>query len=579
MPDGLVDYVAETFSCCLSEGVFPCLWKRSRLVLIPKSKSNSSGGITKARPICLLNDIGKLLERIIMARLLAFMEDTPSADLSDRQYGFKRGRSTTDALDFVVSTIYRGTKKSHFTIAVGLNVKNVFNSVSWPAIRHMLSRKGFPLYLWKIIDHYLYERVVFIITVPIIDGTLTKRAISCGVPQGSVLGRLLWNLTFNFILEKRHEAEERVICYADDTIVLATGATAEARSRVNDQVSVIGRRIEALGLQLAEEKTEAVLFYGGVKLDISSVIRVGRTCVSMRRSMRYSGTILDSKMTFLPHFKYVRDKVDSVTHVLSRLMPNLRSPNEKKRRLYASVIEFIVLYGVPIWGQTLLELRVTLKIVRNIQRPVANRVCSAYRTVSRDVVMLLSRQPPYELVAAERKRIYDRCADLRKTTNWSEDDIKRIKAEEKLVLQREWIEMYSRRDVAGIRTRDAIIPNVGAWMRGWGEIAFHITQLLTGHGYFGTYLHRIGKESDPSCKHCSDGCDSSEHTLEWCPAWGVPRADLCEVVGEDLSLVNIVRKICEDRAAWTAFSKFASTVMICKEDAERARQAAAVESP
>lgn len=146
-------------------------------------------------------------------------------------------------------------------------------------------------------------------------------------------------------------------------------------------------------------------------------------------------------------------------------------------------------------------------------------------------------------------------------------------------MQNAWIEMYNRRDVAGIRMRDVIIPNIEAWIRGWRGITFHLTQLLTGHGCFGTYLYRIGKESDPSCKHCSNECDSPGHTLEQCLAWGVLRADLCEVIGDDLflSLVSIVRKICEERVAWTAFSKFATAVMICKEEAERVRQAEAVE--
>jgi len=103
------------------------------------------------------------------------------ADLSDRQYGFRKGRSTTDALKFVASTIYRGTNKEYFVIAVGLDVRNAFNSVPWTSIRHMLNRKGFPLYLRSIIDHYLYERVVGFLTC---NGTLAKRAISAGFHRG-----------------------------------------------------------------------------------------------------------------------------------------------------------------------------------------------------------------------------------------------------------------------------------------------------------------------------------------------------------------------------------------------------------
>lgn len=60
-------------------------------------------------------------------------------------------------------------------------------------------------------------------------------------------------------------------------------------------------------------------------------------------------------------------------------MPNLRGPSEKKRRLYASVVESVALYGAPVWAEALLESREAIRIMRGIQRPVVNRVCSAYR--------------------------------------------------------------------------------------------------------------------------------------------------------------------------------------------------------
>lgn len=181
----------------------------------------------------------------------------------------------------------------------------------------------------------------------------------------------------------------------------------------------------------------------------------------MSKQMKYLGVILDPKLTFFQHFIYIRDKVAGVTQALTRIMPNLRGPGEKKRRLYVAIIESIVMYGAPVWGRALMKSKPALRLIGRLQRPVANRVCVAYRTVSRDAAMLLARQPPYELVAEERLRVYERCAELRSQDNWSMEDINRIKKEERLEMQREWIGRYDRRDVAGVRTRDAIIPNVG----------------------------------------------------------------------------------------------------------------------
>lgn len=83
-------------------------------MLIPKRKNSAAGGIIRARPICLLDNIGKLIERIIADRLLQHMEDMPATDLSDRQFSFRRGRSTVDALNFVVDTIRRKSDYSEF---------------------------------------------------------------------------------------------------------------------------------------------------------------------------------------------------------------------------------------------------------------------------------------------------------------------------------------------------------------------------------------------------------------------------------------------------------------------------------
>jgi len=275
--------------------------------------------------------------------------------------------------------------------------------------------------------------------------------------------------------------------------------------------------------------------------------------------------------------KYTRDKVADVTRALSGLMPNLRGPSERKRKLYAAIVGSVAIYGAPIWADALLESREALRIVRAIQRPIAIRVCAGYRTVSREAALLLARDPPFELVAEERARIYERCMRFRDRNEGPPlDEIKAIRLEERTAMQRRWIAMYDSRDVAGVRTRDAILPHIDEWMvRGWGGISFHMTQLLTGHGCFGKYLYRIGKEESPSCWHCSGECDSSEHTLEWCPAWGVQRAEMREaiLIGPEISLPTLVGRICTDKTAWAAFVRFASRVMTAKEDAERVRRA------
>lgn len=132
--------LARLFSMCLRDGVFPQVWKVAALVLIPKKIEVNV--VVSARPICLLNDVAKILERVILDRMLAHMDAEPRSRLSARQFGFREGLSTVDALQWVVEHVRRCFDRGHFAIAVGLDIANAFNSLPWRAIRWALERKG-----------------------------------------------------------------------------------------------------------------------------------------------------------------------------------------------------------------------------------------------------------------------------------------------------------------------------------------------------------------------------------------------------------------------------------------------------
>lgn len=114
---------------------------------------------------------------------------------------------------------------------------------------------------------------------------------------------------------------------------------------------VIGR-IRELGLMVFPQKTEAVLFHGRTKPNRPVKIMVEGETITATDCMKYLGIMLDSRLNFREHFKYVT-KTTKVVRALSRLMPNLRGPGEHKRRLYANVVMSILTYGAPVWSDAL----------------------------------------------------------------------------------------------------------------------------------------------------------------------------------------------------------------------------------
>ena len=128
----------EILDRCLREGVIPGCWKRSKLILIPKP-GKEGDTITAYRPICLLSVAGKLLERIVMGRIL---EDLESAgpNIHQHQYGFRSGRSTVDAVSRVKGIAEGAVKRGGIALAVSVDIANAFNTLPWRAIEEGLER-------------------------------------------------------------------------------------------------------------------------------------------------------------------------------------------------------------------------------------------------------------------------------------------------------------------------------------------------------------------------------------------------------------------------------------------------------
>lgn len=103
--------------------------------------------------------------------------------------------------------------------------------------------------------------------------------------------------------------------------------------------------------------------------------------------MKYFGIQVDNRWTFSDHFRLVESKVNKVLRALNKLMSNLRGPDERRRRLYGSVVLSIILYGAPIWDDAVKSSRLLGKLV-SLQRSLAQGIISSYRTVSGDAACL-----------------------------------------------------------------------------------------------------------------------------------------------------------------------------------------------
>lgn len=223
---------------------------------------------------------------------------------------------------------------------------------------------------------------------------------------------------------------------------------------------------------------------------------------------------------------------------LSRIMPSNSAISSSKRRLLASVAISVLRYGGPAWASVQITKRNQARLNRT-HRLISMRVASAYRTISLEAVRIIAGLIPIGIVLEEDAECYRR----RGTSNIR----KIVRADSLRKWQQEWD------TTANGRWTHRLIPNVSTWIeRKHGEINFHLTQFLSGHGCYKKYLHRFGHARSPFCPECSDIEETPEHVMFECPRFRLERSEMIAVSGEDVSADNVIDRMCKNEDTWNA---------------------------
>jgi endonuclease/exonuclease/phosphatase family metal-dependent hydrolase len=526
---------------------FPTEWKKARLVLLLK-EGKPEGLPSSYRPLSLLNVVGKLYEQLITARLRDELE--AGHHLSERQFGFRKGKSTLDAVRMVVDLVDEAAEGSRrnrkIPAVVTLDVRNAFNCASWKYILRRLHEMRISNYLIRTIQVYFENRSLMVEA----EGVVLEKELTSGVPQGSVLGPTLWNVFYDEVLGLPLPEDCTTVAYADDLALVAVAKTeAELMHKVNVALEEVRSWLQEHGLQLAEEKTEAIIMAGRRQLAPIS-FRVGASRIRPTNKIKYLGVWLDHRRSFVPHVVEAASKADRTATSLTIMMSNVGGPRQGRRQMLAAVVGSVMLYAAPIWAKAMRINRARDRLQR-VQRRMALRVCCAYRTVGAQKAGVLARLPPIELVVEDRLRRY---MGMDKEDSWLE-------------LVAEWDGKWRQQD--GWTQR--LIPDLRQWInRSHGMVTYWTTQFFTGHGIFVKYLHKIGKSATPVCWYCPEE-DTPEHTVFSCVRWEEGRRRCWTAVGAQTP-DTIVNKMCASEAEWNIVEEFISSTMKQKQADEQQRR-------
>lgn len=563
-PDGVPDMVVKAvilrktaevinvLNNCLRSGCFPRRWKEARLVLIRKPGKPTEVP-SSYRPLCMVNTIGKLLERIVKRRLETHLTRN-AEEISDNHFGFRKGRSTIDAIEKVLDIVNRNEAKPwrrrELCALVSIDVANAFNTVPWDKIGDALIRKNTPTYLVRLLRDYFRERLL--------QTDAGDKEVSCGVPQGSVIGPTLWNIFYDDLLQQRLPEGIEIIVFADDIAMVGIAKDTDSLEvAMNSALSMVSEWIATNGLRISPSKTVAMTLTSKRRYRRPQFVLLEET-LELKEHIKYLEVELNSKLGFKKHIKMVWAKALKISAALTRLMPNIGGPSPTIRKLLTSVANSQLLYAAPVWQSTT-KFRNHRQLLLGPQRTMALRVASAYRTVSTAAFMVVAGVVPVHLMARSRTQ-------LRRLQKNHPENARQIV--DNLVWrwwQQEWEELTD----TGQWTK-RLIPDVCFWItRTHGTTNYHMTQFLTGHGCFQSYLlPRSTRVESPECLSCGDPEDDAEHTFFRCGRWARKLTEHEAAVGEDVTPQTIIPIMLNSREKWAAVERYIKKILITKEEEE-----------
>ena len=188
--DGLIGPLMHIFDLSLKNGVFPDKLKIARVT--PIFKSGDKEFVSNYRPISVLSCFSKILERIMYNRLYSFL--ISNHILYTKQFGFQKDHSTEHAILQLTNQILQSFDRDEFTIGIFIDLSKAFDTVDHTILLKKLAYYGVKNNNLKWFKSYLFKRKQFISTD---QGNTEMEIITCGVPQGSILGPLLFLIFVN----------------------------------------------------------------------------------------------------------------------------------------------------------------------------------------------------------------------------------------------------------------------------------------------------------------------------------------------------------------------------------------------